>query len=81
MSSLRCEHTTALAILLVLYAFQTHLGQDNVKSIEVFIWLDNADVLRRARRSNRGDIKDALTLDYDLWAEMEEIQRLQFRIK
>ena len=82
MSSLRCEHAGALAVLLVLYAFQLYLGQDTVQSVDVVIWLDNAEVLRRAQRSRRGKkIKDALVLDYDLWAEMEDLQRrLTFNI-
>ena len=82
MSSLRCEHAGALAVLLVLYAFQLYLGQDTVQSVDVVIWLDNAEVLRRAQRSIRGKkIKDALVLDYDLWAEMEDLQRrLTFNI-
>ena len=54
MSSLRCEHAGALAVLLVLYAFQLYLGQDTVQSVDVVIWLDNAEVLRRAQRSIRG---------------------------
>ena len=45
MSSLWCEHAGALAILLVLFAFQLHLGQENMQSMEVVIWLDNAEVL------------------------------------
>ena len=82
MSSLWCEHAGALAILLVLFAFQLHLGQENVQSMEIVIWLDNAEVLRRALRSRRGGkIKDTLVLDYNFWAGMEELQRrLAFNI-
>ena len=52
--------------------------------MEAFIWLDNAKVLSRARRSRRGNkvVKDKLVLNYDLWAELDAIQwRLTFKIK
>ena len=41
MSSLRTEHAGALAILLVLYAFQIQLEYEAVKTMEVSIWLDS----------------------------------------
>ena len=38
--------------------------------------MDNTEVLRWEPRSTRGGkIKDTLVLDYDLWAEMEDLQR------
>jgi hypothetical protein len=82
MSSLRCEHAGAMAILLVLYIFQVYLGEDTVQDMDVSIWLDNAEVLRRAQRSSRCEkTKDVLVLDFDLWAEMEAlVGRLKFNI-
>ena len=83
MLSLRTEHAGALAILLVLYAFQAHIGPDIVKADEIIIWLDNTKVLSWARRTGRGEnIKELLVLDYDLWAEMEALQKqLHFPIQ
>ena len=82
MSSLRCEHAGAMAILLVLYTFQVYLGEDTVQDMDVSIWLDNAEVLHRAQRSSRCEkTKDVLVLDFDLWAEMEALAgRLKFNI-
>lgn len=54
----------------------------------VTIWLDNAEVLSRAQKTTRSTaqnlsiewkpvrgykIKEALVLDFDLWAEMEAL--------
>ena len=41
----------------------------------VDIWIDNAEVLERGKRGERGtNIKDHLVLDYDLLREMEYLQ-------
>ena len=74
MASLRTEHAGAIGILLVLQALQIRFGPS---SFPVTIWIDNAEVLDRAKNRKVGDnIKDHLVLDYDLWQAMNSLQAL-----
>ena len=73
-SFLRTEYTGAIAILLILYAIQVHMGPENTVDGEITIWLDNAEVLSRARRRRIGkEIKDNLVFDFDIWMGMEAL--------
>ena len=76
MASLRAEHGGAIGILMILYAIQLYLGPDEKINKEVIIWIDNAEVLRRARLPTIGNkMKDHMVLDYDMWRLQNNIQR------
>ena len=48
---------------------------DIAPKYSVDIWIDNAEVLARGKRGEKGtNIKDHLVLDYDLLREMEYLQ-------
>ena len=76
-SSLRIEHTVALTVLLVLYDIQMYMGSGNEELGEITIWLDNTEVISRARRTDKGNVlQDTLVLDVDMWPEMDSLQAL-----
>ena len=62
MLSLWIEHAEAMAVQLVLYDIQVYMRIDNKDLGEITIWLDNDEVLSRARRRNKGStLSDAGT--------------------
>ena len=68
MASLRVELGGAIGLLLVIYALQIQRG---ASTYPILIWIDNAEVLERARNPAVGDnIKNHMVLDYDLWRVM-----------
>ena len=74
MSSLRAELGGAIGILLVLYTIQVQRGPS---TLTVTIWIDNAEVLERAKAREVGEnINKYLVLDYDLWQAMTSMQAL-----
>ena len=72
MSSLRAEHGGAISVLLVLYALQTFLRDEDTTIYTIYIWLDNAEILKRGQEKDIGtNMNSNLVLDYDMWRVMK----------
>ena len=83
MSSLRAEHGRAIGVLLVLYAIQIYMREEEMSAYWVDVWSNNKEVLSKEDKASMGkDLTAHMVLDYNLWSVMNILQhRLSMGIR
>ena len=73
MASQRAEHAGAIAAILLIHVLHQVTGA----KFSTTLWIDNAEVIRRATEDNKNRLwKKTLVLDYDLWMVTRKIQQI-----